>query len=318
MDKQFVFQATILACCLFTSACNRNNNPPSVSGTIETDEAHVASRYGGRVEKLHASEGNTLTNGQWIIELDAAELIAMRAEAAAQLAESEAGPRLQEIEAAKAEWEAQLADLELARSDAKRARELFADKTISETERDRALSRAAALEKNVAAAKSRYELLAVGTRPERIAQARARLAEMDARLREMRIVAPADCVLEVLSVKLGDVLAPNREAATLLFPRHLWVRVYVPEPWLGFLKLDQAVKVRVDSFPNKDFEGRIEQIERLAEFTPRNTQTVAERIKQVFGVKVRLPTEEDVLRAGMAADVFFPNVPGADRPKPKE
>jgi len=35
---------------------------------------------------------------------------------------------------------------------------------------------------------------------------------------------------------------------------------------------------------------------------------VADRIKQVFGVKVRLPSDDDRLRAGMAADVYFPNV----------
>src|SRR6185369_12239499 len=156
----------------------------------------------------------------------------------------EAGPRPQEIAAAKSEWEAQVAELELARSDARRARELFAQTTISETERDRALSRASALEKNVAAAKSRYDLLLAGTRPERISQARARLAEMDAQLSEMRVVAPTNCVLELLSVRVGDVLPPNREVATLLLTQHLWVRVYVPEPWLGFIKLDDAVKVR--------------------------------------------------------------------------
>src|SRR5438874_555776 len=131
----------ILAWALLVPACHRNPHPPGVSGTIETDDVHVASRYGGRVEKIGAFEGAFLTNGQTIVELDAAELSAMRAEAAAQLAEMEAGPRPQEIEAAKHDWEAQLAELELARSDAKRARELFAEKTISETERDRTLSR---------------------------------------------------------------------------------------------------------------------------------------------------------------------------------
>ena len=90
--------------------------------------------------------------------------------------------------------------------------------------------------------------------------------------------------------------------------QHLWVRVYVPEPWLGLIKVDQPVRVRVDSFPEQDFEGRIEQINRAAEFTPRNTQTVAERIKQVFGVKIALLNRQDLLRAGMAADVFFTNV----------
>src|SRR5437763_7665911 len=110
----------------------------------------------------------------------------------------------------------------------------------------------------------------------------------------MLISAPTNCVLEVLCVKIGDVLAPNREVATLLLTEHLWVRVYVPEPWLGLIQLNQTVKVRVDSFPGRDFDGRVEQISRIAEFTPRNTQTVAERIKQVFGVKVRLPNREGV------------------------
>jgi HlyD family secretion protein len=313
VHNKLLLRAGALTIALLIVSCNPDVNAPRVSGTIETDEVHVGSRYGGRVDKIHAWEGDSLTNGQAIIELDAAELDARRSEAVAQLAELEAGPRPQEINAAKSDWEAQLADLELARVDARRARELFAQTTISETERDRTLSRAATLEKSVAAAKSRYDLLVAGTRPERIAQAKARLAEIETQLREMRIIAPANCVLEVLSVKVGDVLPANREAATLLMPQHLWVRVYVPEPWLGFLKLGQVVKVRVDSFPDRDFEGRVEQINRAAEFTPRNTQTVAERVKQVFGVKVQLVNRDDVLRAGMAADVVFPGVPAAGR-----
>jgi HlyD family secretion protein len=124
----------------------------------------------------------------------------------------------------------------------------------------------------------------------------------------MKIFAPTNCVLEVLSVKVGDVLAPNQPVATLLLTNHIWVRVYVPEPWLGHIKLGDAVKVRVDSFPGKDFTGAVEQIAREAEFTPRNVQTVGERVKQVFGIKVRLDNSEGQLRAGMSADVFFPNV----------
>ena len=159
---------------------------------------------------------------------------------------------------------------------------------------------------SAAAAKSRCDLLLAGTRPERIAQAKARVEEIDAQLREMRVVAPTNSILEVLSVKLGDVLAPNQEVATLVLPDHLWIRVYVPQPWLGHLKLDQPVTTRVDSFPDKEFDGTVVQINRTAEFTPRNTQTVAERIKQVFGVKVWLGKHRDVLRAGMSADVEFP------------
>jgi multidrug resistance efflux pump len=106
---------------------------------------------------------------------------------------------------------------------------------------------------------------------------------------------------------VGDVLAPNREIATLILTQHLWVRVYVPGPWLGLIHLGEKVRVKVDSFPDQAFEGTVEQINRLAEFTPRNVQTVDERIKQVFGVKVRL-NPNDPLRGGMSADVYFPGV----------
>jgi multidrug resistance efflux pump len=249
-----------------------------------------------------------LQAAQPLVELDAAELKAKHDRLAAQVAEFEAGPRQQEIDAAKHDWEALAAESDQARVDAKRAEELFAQKTISATEHDQALTRASTLEKNVAAAKSRYDLLLAGTRAERLAQVRAELAETDAQLREMSIVAPSNSVLEVLSVKVGDVLAPNQALATLLLTNHLWVRVFVPEPWLGHIQLGEQVTVRVDSDPGKDFSGKVEQIARSAEFTPRNVQTVGERVKQVFGIKVRLDNREGKLRAGMAADVAFPNV----------
>ncbi len=294
---------------LLGTSCRKPSTAPNVSGTIEIDEVHVASRYGGRVENIYAREGEALTNEQVIVKLDAAELRAMRDQAAASLAELEAGPRPQEITAAKNDWEALAAELELAQSDAKRARELFDRKTISTTELERATNRAATLAKSAAAAKSRFDLLLAGTRPERITQAKGRLAEIDTHFRELRIAAPTNSILEVLSVKVGDVLPPNREVATLILTDHLWVRVYVPAPWLGHIKVGEKVSVKVDSFPDQAFEGVVEQINRAAEFTPRNTQTVAERIRQVFGVKIRLPNREDKLRAGMSADVRFSNAP---------
>src|SRR5204863_5537350 len=162
---------------------------------------------------------------------------------------------------------------------------------------EKADSGARAQEKNVAAAQMR------------VTQARAQLADIEAQLAEMQVMAPAESVLEVLSVKTGDVLAANREVATLLLVQHLWVRVYVPEPWLGHVQLGDTVKVRVDSDPGREFAGTVEQVAREAEFTPRNVQTVGERVKQVFGVKVRLDNRDGKLRAGMAADVSFPNVP---------
>ena len=301
-----------LGIAILLAGCAKWNEPvrtDHVSGTIEVDETRIASRYGGRVEEIFAREGDSLTNAQPLIQLSAAELAARRDQARAVLAELKAGARKEELAAAKSDWEAIVAELEFARAEQRRIRELFQERTVPEAERDRAVARVASLEKNVAAAKSRYELLVAGTRPERIAQVEAQLAEIETQFREMTIVSPTNSVLEVLHVKVGDVLAPNQPVATLLLTNHLWVRVYVPEPWLGLIQLKQPVRVRVDSFPERDFTGEVEQIARAAEFTPRNVQTVEDRVKQVFGVKIRLPAGSPELRAGMAADVYFPNTP---------
>jgi HlyD family secretion protein len=276
--------AALLALSILVSGCGNRTN--AVSGTIEVDEVHVGPRSGGRVDKIFAQEGDWLHTGQPIVQLEASELQARRDLAAAQ------------IDTAMRDADAQAAQLEFARSDAKRQQELLRSKTVSPNEAERAASAANAQEKNLEAAKMR------------IVQARAQLGDIDAQIAEMQVTAPSDSVLEVLSVKVGDVLAANREVATLLLPQHLWVRVYVPEPWVGRIKVGDHVRARVDSYPNKDFDGVVEQINRQAEFTPRNVQTVEDRIRQVFGVKIRLPNNDDHLRAGMSVDVYFSNVKG--------
>jgi HlyD family secretion protein len=264
------------------SSCQNRSN--SVSGTIEVDEVHVGPRSPGRVEKIFAQEGDHLQAGQPIAELDAAELKARR-----DLAEAQINTAIQDADS-------QSAQLDFLRDDAKRQSDLLRRKVVSPSDAQRADSASRAQEKVVEAAKMR------------VIQARAQLADIDAQLAEMQVDAPAESVLEVLSVKVGDVLPANREVATLLLANHLWVRVYVPEPWLGKIRVGDSVKVRVDSFRGKDFPGTVEQINRQAEFTPRNVQTVEDRIRQVFGVKIRLPNNDDRLRAGMAADIYFPNV----------
>jgi HlyD family secretion protein len=274
-----VLAASMLA---LLAGCNRQSN--AVSGTIEVDEVHVASRSAGRVEKIFAWEGDSLKANTPIVQLEASELKARRSLAAAQ------------INTAEHDVEAQSAQLEFLKADAQRQQDLLKRNTVSPSEAERAMSAAKAQEKNIAAARARVE------------QALAQLADMDSQIQEMKIVAPTDSILEVLSVKVGDVLPANREVATLILPERLWVRVYVPEPWLGLIKLNDTVRVRVDSHPGRDFSGVVEQINRKAEFTPRNVQTVEDRIKQVFGVKIRLENKEDALRAGMSADIFFPNV----------
>ncbi len=285
-------------------AFNRDKTTSRVSGTIEADDARLASRYGGRVEKLFADEGATLTNGQPVAELSASELAPRRAALAAQFDELVKGPRVEEIAAAKKTWDALAAELDNAVTEAKRKQDLFSINATSDTERDAALTRARSLENQAAAAKARFDELVAGTRPEQIDRLRAQLREIDTQIAELRVAAPAACTLETLHVKLGDVVPPAGPIATIIYPTNLWLRIYIPEPWLARVATNGKVSLRVDGFPGEDFTGVIEQVNRKAEFTPRNVQTVDERVKQVFGVKIRLG-DSVRLRPGMSADVIF-------------
>lgn len=307
-----------------------------LNGTIEADDILVGSKIGGRVMEVLVKEGDIVKKDDVMIRLDDAELIARRDQTLATIKQAEerlkereaylqlllSGNREQEIERAKADWESVEAKLDLAIKDEERYKELYEKGVVSRQQRDNAVNQVMVLRKESTSAKETYDLMKSGFREEEIAQAQANLtqakaglkqsistlSEIDTQLKEMTIQAPRDAVVEVCDLFPGDLLSANQAAITLIVPRSLWIRVYVPENYLGYIKENAEVEVRVDSFPGETFHGYVEQINRKAEFTPRNIQSVEERINLVFGVKVRLDNSSGKLRAGMSADVTFPDV----------
>jgi HlyD family secretion protein len=167
-----------------------------------------------------------------------------------------------------------------------------------------------AAEERLKQAQEAERLILAGPRSEEIANARAQLAEARARseqikvqLAEETVIAPANALVEIVSVRPGDLLTPNQPVARLLEKDQIWVRIYIPEPQLGLVKVGQPAKIKVDSFDQETFDGVIEQINSQGEFTPRNIQSRDERNHQVFGVKVRIDNQSGKLKSGMAADV---------------
>lgn len=267
------------------------------------------------------------------------EMARARTEAARKQREKlRAGPRPQEIARARADLAAAQAEFDQAQTDYRRLAQLYETEDVSRQTLDRANSRLKVAGANVTSARQRLQLLQEGYRPEDvaateqryreavayqklveagsraevIAQAKARLEEAKARLTalnvdlaESSVEAPIDCVVEVLDVRPGDIIAPGAPVATLIDPADLWVRVFIPEPRLGLVHVGQDVTATVDSYPDKTFKGAIEWISQRAEFTPRNVQTPEERVKQVFAAKVALRSEGGLLRIGMPADVHI-------------
>jgi multidrug resistance efflux pump len=160
---------------------------------------------------------------------------------------------------------------------------------------------------------NKYGLLLEGTREEDIRAAEARLAESEAKLREIRanlrereVVCPKRAVVEVLGVRVGDLVPPNQPIIRVLYTEDLWVKVYVPETQLGKVRLRQKAVVTIDSYPGRTFPGEVIQVASISEFTPRNVQSADERRHQVFGIKVRVDNAQGIFKSGMAAEVRLP------------
>ena len=158
--------------------------------------------------------------------------------------------------------------------------------------------------------KARLSLLFEGTREEdkalaraNLAEAKGRLAENEANLREAVVIAPRRAFVEILSVRTGDLLPPNATIARVLYTDDLWVKVFVPETELGRVRQGQQVEITVDAYPGKRFPGTVDQIANQSEFTPRNVQSADGRRHQVFAVKVRVADPAGVFKSGMAAEV---------------
>jgi multidrug resistance efflux pump len=295
------------------------NDSLRLPGVVEIQEVRLGSKLGGRVAEVAVREGDLATPGQLLIRFEAPELESQRLQQEAHVAlmeaewrKAEAGPRPEEVDQARGDLASAVADLKLAREDYERADRMYrsgsmarADYDVARAARDRALGRHDT-------ARFRLALLLAGTRQEdkdaakaQIDEARGKLKEIEANLAEAYVRAPERCLVEVLSVRKGDLVPPNAPVLRVLRAEDLWVKVYVPETELGKVRLGQSATVTIDAYPDKKFAGEVYLIASESEFTPRNVQSVDERRHQVFGVKVRVADPHGIFKSGMAAEVSF-------------
>ncbi|MFH1675558.1 MAG: efflux RND transporter periplasmic adaptor subunit [bacterium] len=129
------------------------------------------------------------------------------------------------------------------------------------------------------------------------------LNRIDVDLAECTVKAPMNGLISKFDLKPGDFIAPGAASCEIIDMAQLKVIVYISMDKLGFIREGADVQIKVDSFPDKIFDGKIKRIAAEAEFTPRNVQTVDERIMQLFAVECDINNDEKLLRPGMAADV---------------
>jgi len=292
--------ATLVVATLVWWRAQRAPKEIVLSGTLEARTVEVGSLTGGRVDRVLVDEGQRVAAGQLLVQLETTtidrQLDEQRAaiEAAkANLAKALAGPRAEEI----AQAAAVAANDE---RDRHRLQVLWRDGIVAKEMYDDAATKAKTSSEQLL-------MLKRGTRKEDIDAARAEVEQQQRRLAtlmkqraETNVVAPNAGVVQSMGLRPGDLLAPNQPVAEILEPNELWVRVYVPATQVPLVHIGQAVRVRIDT--GQTFPGHIATIASKGEYTPRNVQTRAQRIDEVFAVKVIVEPNPN-LHAGMAADV---------------
>jgi HlyD family secretion protein len=290
--------------------------PVAVTGTIEATQVDVSVKITGRILARLVNEGDRVTRGQVLVRLDDSELAAdvKRLDAAlrsaqATLRDLEKGARPQEIEDARAAVSSAEATRSMTEREFQRNEQLFRQNLIAAQDVDRARQAFEVARAQERSARERLGLLLAGSRPDQIdaarwqvTQAESALAQAQSRLREARVVSPIDGVVLRKNLEAGETANPGVPILTLVNPKDVWLRAYVPETEVGRLKIGDAAALRVDAFPDRVFTGRLIEIASEAEFTPRNVQTKKERVNLVFRIKIQIDNPAGLLKPGLPAD----------------
>ena len=320
--------------------------PPTaltLTGLVTTHDVSVAPQIGGRLVALAVKEGDSVTQGQVVAEIEPSELAADRAfyeasaeGAASQMSEAEAALRLQQQQVRDqiAQAEAMVATAEAqvvaAKADAERAR-VTLDRT-SELSRaqlatgqalddartgfDAAQARVASLAKQVEASRAALALAKtnaeqVAVRRSQVESSRHQLAAVGAqkdkagvRLGFTKVVAPIDGVVDVEPVRIGEVVNTGQSVLTLINPDDLWVRADIEESYIDRVKIGDTLTVRLPS--GEERTGTVFYRRADAGFATQRDVSRTKRDIRTFETRLRVDNADRKLAVGMTAYVLLP------------
>ncbi len=251
------------------------------------------------VEKVRATEGQTVKKGQVVLELDVKDAAARLAEAKAKLLKAEDNLRAAQTggkidEAAKVTGD-------LAKAQAERDRlqknnevlqRLVAQQAATQDElaaNDVALIKAQAELARLLAVKQEFDRSVKLDSVEtvlRVQQIQNEVAALNEKVRQGRITAPADGTLYSLPVKAGDYVKLGDLLAEMADLHKVRVRAFIDEPELGALEVNEPVKITWDALPSKTWVGKTENIPK--QVVPHQNRSVGELLCAVNNDKLEL------------------------------
>ncbi|MFA1644507.1 MAG: secretion protein HlyD, partial [Enterobacteriaceae bacterium] len=216
-------------------------------GNVDIRTVNMSFRVGGRLASLTVDEGDAITAGQTLGQLDKApfENALLQARAGVSVAQAQydlmqAGYREEEVAQAAAAVKQAQAAYDYAQKFYQRQQGLWGSRTISANDLENARSSRDQAQATLKSAQDKLSQYRTGNRPQDIAQAKAsleqaqaQLAQAELDLRDTTLTAPANGTLMTRAVEPGSMLNAGSTVLTLSLTRPVWVRAYIDEPNLG-------------------------------------------------------------------------------------
>ena len=111
-------------------------------------------------------------------------------------------------------------------------------------------------------------------------------------LRHSPLTAPFSGIVSRKIAEEGEIVGPGVPVAVLTRMDPILVKAAVPDNFLSKVRIDQPVKVKVDSHPQQQFPGFV-----------RRLATVADPLSRTFEIEIRLGNPDEILRPGLIAKV---------------
>lgn len=283
-------------------------------GIVELDERVLAFEVAGRIDEVPVDRGDEVEKGQVLATLDPqlAELAVQARQADLGAAQAQldlllAGTRPEDIRATRARLVAAKKNQKLIEDNLQRQQKLHGMGASTEIQLESAEARLAQADAERSTLAQQLRAQKRGAREQEIDTARAQVEAAQAALKlaqqqldrhTLRSLEPAT-VLDVDS-KVGEVVAPGTPVVTVADASHPYVDVFVPQADIGGIHIGNRARVRVDSL-KKSLSGRVEDVSRKTEFTPRYLFSPDERPNLVIRVRVRIEDPHHLLHAGIPA-----------------
>ena len=284
-----------LSLALLLGACTEDDT--AAWGTFEADEVTVAAQASGPVVRVAVREGDRVSAGDVLAEVDAGPLALQRDELEARRATVTS--RLGELAAQRTALEAQRT---LAEREAGRMQRLAAAQAATPQQVDRAEREVAVLTAQMQGIEA-----ARATIGREVAAIETQVVQLEDRVARSVVRAPLGGTVLVRLTEPGEVVAPGRPLLVMAALDTLTFRAWVSGAQLPELRLGAPVTVRTDAGGGtlRDHAGTITWIADRAEFTPTPIQTRDERITQVYAVKVAVANPDGTLKVGMPGELVL-------------